>query len=289
MKKFIIIALGLFISTAVSAQLKDLMKKKILYKSTGSESTETNKTPADSTRPTNPTQTQTSGTNSTTSQQNNAGWGGMGSKKDISAEYTFQHNIHIDIESFKKDGKAAEKMNMIMYLSAANKNMSGVEMKSDAKKPNDKIISVYEYDKKQSVMYMHSDGKKNVMVSKYNPTVVDTTVESKRTKFTKTGNVKTILTYKCEEWIGIDEKGTKYNVWVTSAVSFEINEYLKNMAEAQKKKGKTEVDYSDMPKGMMMEMTSIEKDGDKTLWKVTAINKDQTFTVKTNEYEYMGF
>ncbi|MFI5204696.1 MAG: hypothetical protein ACHQF2_09395 [Flavobacteriales bacterium] len=295
MKKVTLLAVCFSLSIAASAQLKDLMRNKVNSKLNKNNKTEsTTATPADTTKPASTNTTETNGTTNGSTQPNtnsSGGWGGFssGSKSDIASEYNFQHNMHIEIESVKKGATSGDKIKMIMYLGKDNANLSGSEMANDPKKPNDKIISVYEYGKDQTVMYMHSEGKKNVMVSKYKPEAVDTTTASKGPKFTKTGRTKTILTYKCEEWTGVDENGTKYEFWMTNDLNIPVNEYLKKNAAAQQKRGRNEVDYSNVPKGLMMEMISVNKDGEKVIWKVTAINMNKPFTVKTSEYEYMGF
>jgi hypothetical protein len=286
MKKCILVLSGVLMGLNSNAQLNNMLKNKLNEKLSKGSKTESGQHQ-------NNTDSTSSNSTGTSAQPNNSSGGygafSMGSKSDIAAEYAFVHNMHIEVESIKKGATSGDKNNMILYIGNDNANLSGMEMKTDPKKPDDKIISVYEYGKDQTVTYMHSDGKKNVMVSKYKYTQVDTTQQSAGPKFTKTGKTKIILNYACEQWIGTDDKGNNYEIWITNAVDFPVNEYLRKNAEAQKSRGRSNVDYSNMPKGVMLEMTSVAKDGDKVTWKVTVINLNKPFTVKTSEYEYMGF
>lgn len=299
MKKVSLLVVCAFFDFSASAQLKDIMRNKVndkLNKNTKTETksastpseNSTTATPADTAKPAT---TNTAPTNTTQPNYNYGSYGAANKagKSDIAAEYNFQHNVHMELESIEKGATSGTKNNMIVYLAKDNGNYSGVEMKMDPKKPADKIVSVYEYDKKQTVMYMNNDGKKYVRVSKYEATVTDT-AKASDFKLTKTGRTKTILNYKCEEWTGVDSKnGSKYEMWITNDVNIPVNDYIRKNAQAQSSRGRNNVDYSNLPKGLMMEMTSTDKEGNKTLLKVIAINKDQPFTVKTADYEYMGF
>ncbi|WP_268884379.1 DUF4412 domain-containing protein, partial [Alicyclobacillus fructus] len=58
---------------------------------------------------------------------------------------------------------------------------------------------------------------KKYMVTEWNPANIQAMAEKHPMEFKKTGKAETILGYKCEQWMGKDEK-REFEVWVTKGL-----------------------------------------------------------------------
>ena len=301
MKKTFATFLMLTLVYAGQAQLKDVMLNKAGEKlkqkqeekqkqkaaenqqnNTGTENTGTNDT--------NNTGTENTGTtNTNTNTNNNPGNYGFsfGGKKEIRPEYTFNQNTLVEIENYKANGNLDEKNKMRMHFSSNPYN--GMEV-IDEKNSDTKTMTVFEGDKSQMITLSETKDSKTAMVikidqQKMNEKVAEKNAENKTT-VTKTGRTKTILGYTCDEYTMTDAEGTKSEIWTTTAIPLNLSGSFA-MFGGQNAKNNTfsNVDASQYPQGYMMEMTSVDSKGKKTVWKTLEVNLTAPKTVSTAGYQ----
>jgi hypothetical protein len=94
---------------------------------------------------------------------------------------------------------------------------------------------------------------------------------------TKTGRTKTIAGYKCEEFIYKDENG-RSNIWITKDLKLNSKDFLSALF-------KTTTVSNGMGWGYIMEATTIENSGDKSVMKVTRVDSNSNVKFSLDEYE----
>lgn len=294
MKKLALFALAGCLSLNLQAQVRDVLMKKAQQTINNKSQS---KTSADTTRATQPENNNGGNPSTDNSGQNGNtapfGFSG-GSKKDVQAEYTFNDNVLIELQNYKKDGKADGDPAQVRYHFSSSNTYFGMEMDSKNKKGEveSHTFSVAEYEKSQIVMLMENDGQKQGMVMKYDlkKQVQEAADTSKSDwKMSKTGRTKVILGYTCEEWVAVNEKeGSKNEMWVTKDILLDVTGASSMFAGASRGKSPSS-NFTQGPQGFAMEMIMTEKDGKKTTWKALEVNLKKTTSVKTGEYTFLGF
>ncbi len=105
-------------------------------------------------------------------------------------------------------------------------------------------------------------------------------------KWTKTGRTKTILGYKCEEFVG-SQDGNNLTIWATKGVSLDMGENFSYfLAGANAGKKKMEGTY---PEGLIMEFISEDANGkskNDVHLTITKVGLNQSNTIKTAGYTF---
>ena len=87
----------------------------------------------------------------------------------------------------------------------------------------------------------------------------------------------------CEEWVGTDD-GHDYSIWMATEAEFSFAKAYQEMAQAHKKGKGPDTDY---PEGMLMEMTSIDKErGTRTVMAVTDIRENSNVSISTKDWTF---
>lgn len=195
--------------------------------------------------------------------------------------YSFDHQVDMKMTSMDKKGKQESSQEMEMLFSDASPHF-GVRAKVDGHSS----MTVFDMESYQMVALMDMSGQKMAMTMSFDPALyeVEETEESPEMAFTKTGRTRTILGYRCEEYVAEDEDG-RYEFWVTTDDDFNIFGAFSAMSSANAKGKSSSTPY---PAGMTMEMKSTEKNGDSMLLEVVAVNKNKKQTISTQGYQVMS-
>lgn len=204
-----------------------------------------------------------------------------GSTADLPESYSFDHSVDMVIESFDKKGKPEGTQAMKMLFSESDA-IFGVQMNVEGMEN----VSVIDVDAKLMVMLMDMGTSKMAMTLDLDQKWSE--VESEDTNyenpsFTKTGRTRTILGYKCDEYL-VEEDGERTEFWVTRDEFLDVYKAF-GMMNASSPKGQNVADH---PGGMVMEMNSTSKNGERSSMRVVAVNKNQGKTISTKGYSSMG-
>ena len=168
-----------------------------------------------------------------------------GSKVDPAANYNFSHKYVMEIKS--------DKNTSILNYYLTN---SGDYIASTVpdKNGNEDVISVMDLSRKTIYMFMESKGDKSQMGMNLNlEEVADDAMEQTDVKVTPTGNTKTILGYKCEEYkvVGNDLNGT---IWVAPNADISFSKSFYNI---KAKKGMNQ-SWMKMINGLTLQMDMVD-------------------------------
>lgn len=278
MKNIFLSVVLFFVTVYSNAQLKEAIMNKVgeniknkKQTTSSSDSNSSNKQPA----------------NTTGTENSSYGDFSSGSKKDIEAEYKFNHNALIELQNYKKSGEKDGEAMLIRYFFSKEKNYFGSEIMFEDKKGNKTANrSIYEFDKNKMITLTENGDSKIAMVIKFNlADEANKYADSSKFKIVKTGKTKTILNYHCEEYISTDDDGNKTEMWVSQQIPF-------NMAKiaAANKAGKNNAPANIPATGFTLEMTIYDKKGvKKTTWVAKEINLNQNTTFTTEGYKFFGF
>lgn len=198
---------------------------------------------------------------------------------ELNEKYTFQHSVDMKVTVYNSKEAVDHNMDYTMFLGKEANNF-GMEAKTEM----GNMTMVYEMEKRRMVMMSESGpvGKMG-MVSSI-PEAKDDAQSNEDLNLKKTGNTKTLLGKKCEEWAGEDD-GHEYSLWMAVDAPFSFAKAYQEMARAQNKGKGGNTEY---PDGMLMEMTSMDtKNKTKTHVVVTAINENINKTISTEGWSFM--
>ncbi|MGF1565358.1 MAG: DUF4412 domain-containing protein [Flavobacteriales bacterium] len=204
-----------------------------------------------------------------------------GSSVPLPDSYTFDHNVDMSVESFDKKGKSEGAQAMKMLFSDAQA-IVGVQVTVEGMQS----VNVIDVEKKIMVMLMDMGTSKMAMTLDLDQKWADVETDDtayENPSFKKTGRTKTILGYKCDEYV-MEEDGDRNEFWVTRDEFLDVYKAF-GMMNASSPKGQSVVDH---PGGMVMEMIGIAKNGERTEMRVTAVNKNQSRSISTKGYTPMG-
>ncbi|WP_157363770.1 DUF4412 domain-containing protein [Alkaliflexus imshenetskii] len=208
-------------------------------------------------------------------------------------KYTFDSYVKMNVKSYDKKGKLKSDGDMVTYV-ANDGNCLGYEFISgefEANKTGDKKgVFIMDYKNKATIVLSDDAGKRTGIayglgdLNEWASGVDDEYEkdESEDTmvlnpKFTKTGRTKTILGYRCEEYLYEDEEG-RANIWIT-------NEYRARTHDAYSTIFNTMV-LAHGGTGMMLESESVDlKSGEKTVMRVTELDANKKTTFNLGQYE----
>lgn len=207
---------------------------------------------------------------------------GGGATIDLPDNYAFDHSVDYRTTMYNKRGKKETEQVMRMFFSDRQK-IFGVEATIEGHTSR----SIIDMERNAMVMLIDMSGSKMAMTIDLSGTFDgedDDTTESG--SVTKTGRTKTVLGMKCEEYI-FEEDGDRSEMWFTTEETLDLSKAFMAMGEAGDSKKKSSGPNS-YPEGMMMEMTTTAKDGEKTIMEVTSINRGKGTTTSTVGYSQMA-
>lgn len=207
---------------------------------------------------------------------------GKGDKSKVLDNYSFAHQVTMQIESTNSKGKNESLNNIKMYLNKNNDYFAAeLEMK-DSPMGEGKGFSIFDKPNNIMVTLMEGMGMKMGMVLNVDYEK-DIEKENNQT-FEKTGNKKEILGYSCEEYLFEDDKSFT-TVWISNSDDLNIVDAFNAMSSDKNASSKSLP--SGVPKGMMMETnTTNKKSKEVVTMKVIDIQKNINKSVATSGYQF---
>ncbi|MFK7771807.1 MAG: DUF4412 domain-containing protein [Saprospiraceae bacterium] len=188
--------------------------------------------------------------------------------------YAFIHKVEMQIKSGK------DVMNADYYL-PDSKDFLGVQIKD--KKVKEGSFTVFDVEREAMFNYMESDGKKMKMGVDFK---MDDESNEATFDIVATGNTKTILGYKCQEYKMTGEDMTA-TIWITKEVDirFPSKFYSVKQNKNNNQKWMNELD------GWAMEMTMIDtsKRKSKTIIMSCLSIEKSNFKINSKEYQNIGY
>lgn len=196
--------------------------------------------------------------------------------------YDYKGLIEMRNELYEK-GKQKAIANINMWLDE-NTNSLGMENTTTDSKDGETLSAVVIVDMKNKTMLMYTivdDAKSGMIMPLPDSLVADTSGVNEeltdKTKIRKTGNTRTIVGYRCDEYEvteeGVDETS---NVWTTDDINFKGNKKLLGGQQGMPKsygKGKL--------KGMTLASETYEKGQLTSKMEVTKIDFNATHSIST--------
>lgn len=216
--------------------------------------------------------------------------GGMFEAAKTESVYNFSGYMVMEVTSIDKKGKSEEPTQM-KYLLTKDPQYMGMVFE-DPKSKETSTITIMDSKNQAVVILIEDGGSKSSMAMKMDYDKMQGMVEEEAEKQTpenydiqKTGNTKTILGYRCEEYVVTTEDG-KGIYWVTekpiegvSIFSPQSNPMISN-----KSMEKYQSLFSNAPKGTFLEMVFTDKDGAVSKIQAIEIQLNQNQTIQMSDY-----
>ena len=205
--------------------------------------------------------------------------------------YSFDHLIQMHIESYDSNGKKINEGDIITHFDPKSESMAYQAVSGDLSKEGqgmfiidakNKAIIILTEDKNEKAGIVYGmDGYFNSIGEAYEEDDSEL-ADSPETymanpNVTKTGRTKTIAGYKCEEFIYKNENG-KSDIWITKDLKLNSRDFLSTLF-------KTSMLTNGMGWGYMMEATTVENSGEKSVMKVTRVDSNSNVKFSLNDYE----
>ncbi len=206
-----------------------------------------------------------------------------GQNCDISPTYGFDHDFDMNMTHFDKKGKEDSKMNMRCFLTEDGKRF-GYQLLNSSEKKAPSAKMVMDMTTMKMVTLIDQEGQKMAMCMDLNSPLFqsDRQVDDPVQTMKKTGRTKTILGYACEEYQSITEDATS-SFWISKKTAIPMGKYYKAMSSM---KTTPFGGGEGLPThGMMMQMESVTKKGEKTVLDVSAIHPNHNSTISTAGYQ----
>ncbi|WP_372633467.1 DUF4412 domain-containing protein [Fodinibius sp.] len=222
----------------------------------------------------------------------------MGSNVETEDAYHFDTITTMEIETIREDGESDPPVVMEMHFNTDERYtgtfFSGEGMSQD----EGDLFIVYDFNNAAMLMLMENENDKFSFAYDWKQALEhpESSAETRQAEetdwdevdewqgYTKIGN-KTIQGYECDGYRSENSDGV-VEVWVSRDETLGMQNMFKANANAKQVRGKIPDNY---PYGMMMEMTSEDRQsGDKTVMKVTDINKNARVTYAMSDYPTMS-
>ncbi len=214
----------------------------------------------------------------------------------IEESYTFNSSVTMNLKSYDKDGKLDNDGNMISYF-IAGQNCIAYEFIDGNIKTSQKEQTgtfILDYNNKATIILSEDNGEKTGIAyglgdmandDDWKKAIEDNPELNKKEEtdminphLKKTGKTKSILGYKCEEYIYNDEDVSS-TFWITKEVSWNNKDLMSNIFSAS-------IYSYGTPNGFLMESISINKEtGEKNIYTITDINKNANKTFDVSQYQ----
>jgi len=199
--------------------------------------------------------------------------------------YSFDAYIQMEINDYKKNGALDDHIIYDNYLHKKDADYAMVFK-------NDEDKSTIIFDTKNSAMLIlaDSDGEKTGFATTIDPEDIAELEEDYEEDYDvvppnikKTGKTKTILGYKCDEYLVEDEE-SEVHMWLSEKLGKEMRkEWMNNQ---QTFGGMFTHAYA--LNGMTLEYEVIEKNGEKSTMLVTKIDLNHSHKISTNGYDIIS-
>lgn len=226
--------------------------------------------------------------NRTDSTDDNPYSGMFSGSANVKDQYNFSAKTDIKTIITDKKGKK-EEMKYRMYFSGADP-WFGMEMLEMTQKGVESMFMIFDMENNQLVSLTESNGQKMGFAMSFDPSAyneVDEADTDSEVSFRKTGRTKTILGYTCEEYITESEDGSG-SMWVTKEESLHIGFAMAAMGSMAGKEKNNQNLPKDYPKGALLEMDYLQKDGSKMFWTTEDIKLNISHNISTAGYQIMG-
>jgi hypothetical protein len=224
-------------------------------------------------------------------------------------EYRFNIITTLEMETIKANGQSDGKMNMVFHYND-NSSYTGTRITSaDLKDDASDAMIIYDFKNEVMVMMMNTDNSKFSIaynwsealkaidetneysqVAEYNADaapleMVGSSTHVDMPNFKHLGT-KTISGYRSEGYLMEDDYSSN-EIWVTNEIAYGMD----RMFEANRSMPAVGNNLpGDYPSGMIMEMTSVDKEtGSKFIMRTTEVNKNANVVFRMADYPVMSF
>lgn len=218
--------------------------------------------------------------------------GMFGGSANVKEQYSFTAQTDIKTIMTDKKGKKEEVMKYRMYFSGTDP-WFGMEMLEMTQKGVESMFMIFDLENNQLVSLTESNGQKMGFAMSFDPSAyneideADATGTDSDVSFRKTGRTKTIQGYTCDEYVTESEDGSG-SMWVTKEESLQIGFAMAAMGSMAGKEKNNQNLPKDYPKGALLEMDYLQKDGSKMFWTTEDIKLNIRHTISTSGYQIMG-
>lgn len=216
--------------------------------------------------------------------------GGMMQPANTESAYNFTGYMIMEVTSTDRKGKSEDPA-QIKYLLTKDPQYMGMTFE-DPKAKGTTTTTIMDSKNQAVVILMEDSGNKSSMAMKMDfdkmQGMVDEEIETQAEediKLIKTGNTKTILGYKCEEYTVTNEDG-KGVYWITEKPIEGVSLFSpqSNPMVSNKTMERYQSMFSNAPKGTFLEMIFTEKDGAVTTMKTIEIETNQARSIQMSDY-----
>lgn len=236
------------------------------------------------------TKTETTNDKEAVKEQRSSGGGGsgfaglLGNKVDIkhNEKYSFSSRMFSQMEMYDK--KDITKMDYYMYFSK-NSPSAGIETKTISSEDGEVPVTsqmILDGENKCFILLSDINGMKMGMISVVPDSVQQKPGEAPKPPIvTKTGNSKTIMGFKCDEYIYKEADSKEYNkMWFTKETVLDIDKRAWTQSGMPSSYG-----YSGFDNGIILAWESYDKDNKLTAKsEVKEINNDFSHTMSIEGY-----
>ena len=210
----------------------------------------------------------------------------------IEDNYYFDHLIQMHMESYDRNGKKMSDGDFITHFDPKSKSMAYQVVSGDMAKQG-KALFIIDTKNKATIMLSEENGEKKGIVygmEGYFESIgedidQEEDIDMSETpeaymanpNVTKTGRTKNIAGYKCEEYIYKDENG-KSDIWITKDLKLNSRDFLSTLF-------KTSMASNGMGWGYVMEATSTDNSGEKSIMKVTRVDSNSNVSFSLDDYD----
>ncbi len=213
--------------------------------------------------------------------------------------YSFESSYVMQLNSKNKNEKDQNEMSMKYYFtkngSYVGSKMNEIKDNSGKKTAPPMSMMVFDFDQSSMYTFMDNDGKKTVFGLGLKNTAAENYTNEKmaETKYTKTGQTKTILGYTCDGYL-VESDDSKSTIWISRSNVPVISNYYESFKKmSSSNSGNFKLNYDVNPEiakmvakgSAVLGMDSTDKNGNETHMEVTEINSSDNFTFKTTGYQ----
>ncbi|TFV97892.1 DUF4412 domain-containing protein [Algoriphagus kandeliae] len=217
--------------------------------------------------------------------------GALGEPADVEESYAFSGFMILEITSTNSRGKSEDPVRMKSFLSE-NPDFSGIEIQ-DPDQEEMKTVLIMDLKNQATVLLMDDGERKSSMAigsdfDKIQEQVdLNSTEESApdQIKITKTGNTKEILGFHCEEY-EVEQPEGKGTYWVSQEAikGFSLFSPGSSPMVSNKTMDRYQEIFSSMPKGSILEMHYLDKDGSSADMKTIDLQTSSPSLFNLQEY-----
>jgi hypothetical protein len=203
-------------------------------------------------------------------------------------KYDFDAYIQMEISDYKKNGKLDDQVVYDNYMHKQDADYAMEFIDGD-----DKTTMIFDTKNSAMLILTDADGEKTGFATTIDPEALAGQVEDYEgyeeendvvpPNIKKTGKTKTILGYKCDEYLMEDEE-SEVHMWISEKLGKEMQkEWMNN----QQTFGAMFTQAYSL-NGMTLEYEMIEKNGEKSIMQVTKIDLNHSHKISTDGYAIMS-